>query len=96
MVSGLLWSIIGIYDFTRSYSGDVDASTFTWAFGWVCLIMGIICWTSPLWLMKIIKEDKKEVVEDDYWEAKEKRMGRIRRNRKNIHRSSMNNWGRIA
>jgi hypothetical protein len=62
MVSGLLWSIVGIYDFTRSYSGDVDASTFTWAFGWVCLIMGIICWTSPLWLMKIIKEDKKEVL----------------------------------
>jgi hypothetical protein len=83
LISGLGWSIIGVYDFTRAYSGDPDAGTMTWAFGWICLVLALVCWTSPLWLtgMKVIKETKKEVIEDDYWTAKEKRMEKLRARR---------------
>lgn len=72
IISGILWGVLGIYNFTRSYSGDVDAGIVTWAFGWICLALTFVFWTAPLWLLKMKLEDKPVEKKDYYAEMKER------------------------
>jgi len=78
VVSGIAWLILGIYNFTRYYSGDPDAGIMVWGFGWLCLALTFVCWTAPLWLLKIKTEDKKEE-KVDYYEDIQKRAESIRK-----------------
>jgi hypothetical protein len=65
VISGILWSVLGIYNFSRSYSGDIDAGIYVWAFGWICMALAIVFWTAPLWLLKMKLEDKPQPVVKD-------------------------------
>jgi hypothetical protein len=80
LLSGLNWAVLGVYNMTYFYtSGDPDVGTMTWAFGWICLIAALICWTSPLWLMKVAEPKKETVVVKDHMTQVNERVAQIRK-----------------
>jgi hypothetical protein len=80
-ISGVTWLVLAIYQFRQAYSGDPDIGVMTWAFGWICIIIGIAMLTAPWHLLKVVKEPKSLVPEDDYYAMREKRMADIRKRR---------------
>lgn len=80
LLCGLDWSTLGIYNFSYFYtSGDPDAGTMTWAFGWICVIAGIICFTAPLWLMKAPEVKKETVIVKDRMAQIDERVAQARK-----------------
>jgi hypothetical protein len=73
VITGILWGSLGVYNFNYLYnSGDADAGTMVWAFGWICLALTFVFWTAPLWLLKMKLEDKPVEKKDFYTDMKER------------------------
>ena len=82
LISRLGWATLGIYNFGRVYnSGDADAGQMVWVFGWVCMILALVCWTSPLWLMKKTGAKKEVAVVKGRMERVNERVAQIRKYR---------------
>jgi hypothetical protein len=79
VISGIIWAVLGIYLFTRAYSGDVDAGIVTWGFGWLCFGLAFVFWTAPLWLLKMKMEDKPQPVVKDHMTQVNERVAQIRK-----------------
>jgi hypothetical protein len=89
-ITGIGWLVLGVYNFTRVYSGDPDSGVMTWAFGWLCLLLALVFWTAPLWLLKMKVEDK-PIEKKDYYTEMEERANEIRRLRP--QRKKPSDWG---
>jgi hypothetical protein len=80
MLAGLDWAALALYNMGYFYtSGDPDVGTMTWAFGWICVIATIICWTSPLWLMKTQEVKKEAVVVKDRMTQINERVAQVKK-----------------
>jgi hypothetical protein len=82
LLCGLCWSILAIYNMQRSIL-DPEAGQMVWAFGWICIVATMICWTSPFWMTGMKKEKvvSEPVEEEDYYEKIQRNTDRIRKRR---------------